>query len=368
MAEWTYSNDVILAPMVRVGTLPMRHLALKYGATKVYGEEIIDKKIITSTRVELSPTASRVVGDTSHENLKPTVDYLIKDSICFQTIPDEPVVFQVGTADAVLALKAAEHVARDVRAIDVNMGCPKHFSISGGMGAALLTKPEVAEDILKTLVRNLSIPVTCKIRIFPELQDTIQFVKRMEACGIKAIGIHGREREDRSTFSADWDHIASVVEHASVPVIHNADVFLYEDINRARQHTGTSNVMVARGAMWNASMFRKEGILPVFDVMNEYITVAKQYRGSLKNTKYTLDQMLKLHGKGKGRLAGNPSAIQMRRAKSLDALELEMQGLKLDPFLSGDYVPPIVLADRAFRPNKRSCEVPDSPQASKRIK
>lgn len=44
------------------------------------------------------------------------------------------------------------------------MGCPKEFSIKGGMGAALLAKPEKARGILKTLVENLRIPVTCKIR------------------------------------------------------------------------------------------------------------------------------------------------------------------------------------------------------------
>lgn len=48
--------------------------------------------------------------------------------------------------------------------IDINMGCPKEFSIKGGMGAALLTNTEVAKDILKTLVNNVKVPVTCKIR------------------------------------------------------------------------------------------------------------------------------------------------------------------------------------------------------------
>ena len=60
-----------------------------------------------------------------------------------------------GTASAVEALKAAQVVAADVRAIDVNMGCPVKFSVQGGMGSALLTQPELVKDILSTLVRNL---------------------------------------------------------------------------------------------------------------------------------------------------------------------------------------------------------------------
>lgn len=46
----SYENKLILAPMVRVGTLPMRLLALKYGADLVYTEELIDWKFLRSKR------------------------------------------------------------------------------------------------------------------------------------------------------------------------------------------------------------------------------------------------------------------------------------------------------------------------------
>ena len=65
-------------------------------------------------------------------------------------------------------------VENDVAAIDINMGCPKKFSINGGMGAALLRDAEKAKGILKTLVDALSIPVTCKIRVFPDLEKTLE--------------------------------------------------------------------------------------------------------------------------------------------------------------------------------------------------
>ena len=51
---------------------------------------------------------------------------------------------------------------KDVAGIDVNMGCPKEFSIKGGMGAALLQQPDKVKDILTTLVNGVSIPVTCE--------------------------------------------------------------------------------------------------------------------------------------------------------------------------------------------------------------
>jgi tRNA-dihydrouridine synthase 2 len=57
------------------------------------------------------------------------------------------------------------------------MGCPKPFSLKGGMGAALLSNPENIRKILTTLVAAVKIPVTCKIRILPKLEDTLELVK-----------------------------------------------------------------------------------------------------------------------------------------------------------------------------------------------
>ena len=73
-------------------------------------------------------------------------------------------IYQIGTGEANFALPAAIMVQNDVDGIDINMGCPKKFSILGGMGAALLEDLPRACDIISTLWRNLSIPVSCKIR------------------------------------------------------------------------------------------------------------------------------------------------------------------------------------------------------------
>lgn len=97
-----------------------------------------------------------------------TVDFIDKHDghIVFRTCATEKekVVLQLGTANAERALKIAKMVENDVAAIDINMGCPKEFSIKGGMGAALLLDPDRAKSILRTLVENVKIPITCKIR------------------------------------------------------------------------------------------------------------------------------------------------------------------------------------------------------------
>ncbi|KAJ4923576.1 hypothetical protein JOQ06_004114, partial [Pogonophryne albipinna] len=188
MAErLSFRNITALAPMVRVGTLPMRLLALDYGADVVI--ELIDIKMAQ---------CERVVNEVLH-----TVDFVA---------PDER-----GTADPDRALIVAKLVEKDVAAIDVNMGCPKEYSTKGGMGAALLSDPVKIVAILRTLVTGVSIPVTCKIRILPT--ETVSLVRRIEETGVAAVAVHGRLREERPRHPLHCDVIKAVAEAVSVPII-----------------------------------------------------------------------------------------------------------------------------------------------------
>lgn len=84
--------------------------------------------------------------------------------------------------------------AQDVAGIDVNCGCPKRFSIQAGMGAALLKEPEKLELILRTLVSGVptGLPVTAKIRLLPNIEDTLNLAKRLASTGIRALTVHAR--------------------------------------------------------------------------------------------------------------------------------------------------------------------------------
>ncbi|KAK1684382.1 hypothetical protein QYE76_045230 [Lolium multiflorum] len=277
-----YRNKLVLAPMVRAGALPLRLLAAEYGADITYGEEIIDHKFVHCQRV-------------TNESLG-TTDFVEKGtgSVVFRTCPQERdrVVFQMGTSDAVRALKAAEIVCNDVAAIDINMGCPKAFSISGGMGAALLTKPELIHDILTTLRRNLNTPVTCKIRLLSKREDTVELARRIEKTGVPALAVHGRTIKDRPKDPAKWDEIADVVSALSIPVIANGDVFEYEDFKRIKDATGATSVMAARGALWNASVFSAKGKIPWEDYKREYVRKTILWDNDVKSTKTTLREII----------------------------------------------------------------------------
>lgn len=99
------------------------------------------------------------------------------------------------------------------------MGCPKEFSIKGGMGAALLLQPDKAKQILKTLIENLKIPVTCKIRVFEDVERTLQLVKELESTGIKAIGVHGRTKTERPQHKNRNSTLKEIAKNVKIPVI-----------------------------------------------------------------------------------------------------------------------------------------------------
>ena len=120
-----YIGKMILAPMVKIGTLPTRLLAIDYGAVLVYTEEIIDWRLLRSKRIE-------------NDQLE-TVDYIDQsdDTLVLRIAPKREkgkLVLQIGTSDKDRAVKVAKMVENDIDAIDVNMGCPKSFSMKGGMG------------------------------------------------------------------------------------------------------------------------------------------------------------------------------------------------------------------------------------------
>ncbi|KYM94681.1 PREDICTED: tRNA-dihydrouridine(20) synthase [NAD(P)+]-like [Cyphomyrmex costatus] len=281
-----YSNKLILAPMVRIGTLPMRLLALDYGADIVYTEELIDRKLLRSIRRE-----NDVLG---------TVDYIDKTdgTVVFRTCSRERehVVLQIGTSDPVRAAEVARMVENDVAGIDVNMGCPKKFSILGGMGASLLREPQKAIDILRKLIETVTVPITCKIRVLPDLEETLQLCDTLASTGIAAIAVHGRTIEERPQHPNRNDVLQQISARLSIPVIANGgskDIQKHSDIFRFKKETGCSSVMLARAAEWNCSIFRKENSLPMETVIKSYLKHAINCDNSPSNTKYCIQNILR---------------------------------------------------------------------------
>jgi len=99
------------------------------------------------------------------------------------------------------------------------MGCPKDFSLKGGMGAALLKDHEKVRSILTGLVSNLKIPVTCKIRVNSAIEETIKLAKIIESTGVSALAVHGRTVSERRQHPNRNSSIKAITTEVSIPVI-----------------------------------------------------------------------------------------------------------------------------------------------------
>jgi tRNA-dihydrouridine synthase 2 len=176
MPPLDYRKKIVLAPMVRGGELPNRLLALHHGADLVWGPETVDRAILGT---------QRVVNDRTG-----CIEFVKPGKVIYRIHPSEQgrLVYQLGSADAALAVEAAKLVAKDVAGVDLNCGCPKHFSIHGGMGAALLKDIPRLEGILKALVEQVGkvfdIGVSCKIRLLATDEETYDMVRRLCRTGI----------------------------------------------------------------------------------------------------------------------------------------------------------------------------------------
>ena len=318
--DWEYGGGrLLLAPMVRCNSLAFRTLCAEHGAHMVYSEELVDRQLAECRRIE-------------NEQLG-TIDFESPGDrgggrVVFRTVPGERVALQLGTADATQALLAAQKAAADVRAIDINMGCPVKFSVQGGMGSALLTQPEKVRDILTTLRRNLpaSLAVTCKIRLLEAPHETLQLAKIIESCGVAALAVHARRKQDRPRFWAQWDQFRLLRESmpASLPLILNGDVFAPADVPRAFELTKADSLMLARGALWNPSIFRVgsgEAMATQARCVARYFELGELTGCPVGNLKYTA--MLMLEGVG-GRSARTTPGIPSARASRCSVLPLMM--------------------------------------------
>ncbi|VDD90390.1 unnamed protein product [Enterobius vermicularis] len=288
-----YANKVILAPMVHAGRTPLRTgiqwllrlLALEYGADLAYTEEIVDQKLLSSTKVY-------------NEKLG-TTDYVVENDVVLRICDakeKKKCVLQVGTNDAEKAVKVARLISKDVAAIDINMGCPRPFSVSSGMGAALLSQPEKVTKILSHLVPASDVPVSCKIRVLDKLEDTIALAQLIEKCGVSAIGVHGRRINERRGDRNRTEEIREVARSVRIPVIANGasgSIKDYSDIEKFRLESGASSVMIARKALTNPSIFRKSGILAsVEEEVKSFLKLACEYDENFTMTKYVVQRML----------------------------------------------------------------------------
>ena len=274
----TLKNNLILAPMAGVTDLPFRLLCKEQGAGLVCMEMVSAKAI--------------------YYNNKNTEELL-------EIHPGErPASLQLFGSDADIISEMAKKIEdRPFEILDFNMGCPVPKVVNNGEGSALMKNPKLAEEILRKMVKAVKKPVTVKIRKgFDEANiNAVEMAKIAEDCGVAAIAVHGRTREQYYAGEADWDIIANVKQAVKIPVIGNGDVTDGASAKALIEQTGCDGVMIGRAVRGNPWIFRE-----VAHFLETGEQMAKPSYGELRET-------ILRHGKMELELKGEYTAVREMR-------------------------------------------------------
>ena len=143
--------------------------------------------------------------------------------------------------------------------IDINMGCPMPKIAGSGDGCGLMRTPELAADIVRSVVRAVNVPVTVKCRLGWDKGsiNVLDFTKRMEDAGAAMVAVHGRTRSMLYSGTADWDMIHKVKEQLSIPVIANGDITDGQAAVRCLKRTGADGLMIGRSTFGDPWIFEE---------------------------------------------------------------------------------------------------------------
>ncbi len=268
------ANQIVLAPMADVCDSAFRCIAKSMGCGLVETEMISDKAII-------------------HCNSKTR-------EMLYMTDYERPISQQIFGSEAESLKLASEYLCENVKPdiIDINMGCPvTKVAVKGKSGASLLKDTEKIYDIISTLVDNVPIPITAKIRSGWDNNDinAVEVAKILEDAGASAVTVHPRTKVQEYKGDADWNIITKVKEEVSIPVIGNGDVKTCYDAESMLEETNCDAVMIGRGVLGNPWLIKEcidyldDNIEPEKVTAEEKIDMVKKHCDLLLKNKISED-------------------------------------------------------------------------------
>lgn len=226
-------GNILMAPMAGVTDLPYRILCKEMGVSLTCTEMVSAKAILYGNK---------------------NTDSLLEKG----EEPGKRAVQLFGSDPEIMA-EMAKRVEEDFDIIDVNMGCPVPKVVRNGEGSALMENLPLAEKVLRSMVKAVSIPITVKCRLgFTDNHiNVLDFVKSAENAGVSAIVVHGRTREQYYRGKADWEWIRRAKEAVHIPLFGNGDIFTEEDAMAMLLSTGVDGISLGRGVQGNPFLIRR---------------------------------------------------------------------------------------------------------------
>ena len=265
IGKYLLPSKVLLAPMAGTSDKPFRMICREQGAALTTSEMVVMQKHLLNTnkskhrldfRSEQSPISIQIAGSESQE----------------------------------LAESAKQALEFGADIIDINMGCPAKKVCNKAAGSALMQNEKLVEDIIKSVVNAVNIPVTLKMRTGwnEENKNAPTIAKIAEDNGIKMLAIHGRTRSQKYNGDAEYDTVKKIKGIVSIPVVANGDITSAEKAKKVLDYTGADAVMLGRATQGNPWLVGQ---------INNYITTGKTSKAPLLDKKISLilKHILQIH-------------------------------------------------------------------------
>jgi tRNA-dihydrouridine synthase B len=265
IGPYSLPSQVLLAPMAGTSDKPFRMICRAQGAGLTTSEMVVMQNHLLNSNKS-----------------KHRLDFTSEQS---------PISIQIAGSEAEeLAESAKKALDFGADIIDINMGCPAKKVCNKAAGSALMQNEKLVEDIIKSVVNAVDIPVTLKMRTGwnEENKNAPTIAKIAEDFGIKMIAIHGRTRSQKYNGEAEFDTVKKISKLVSIPVVANGDINSPEKAKEVLDYTGADAVMLGRATQGNPWL--------VGQVNNFLITGKKAKEPALdKKIPLILSHILQIH-------------------------------------------------------------------------